>query len=156
MLNPEAGGPVTDVFSRKKRSEVMSRIRSRGTALEEILYGLVRSSLDGRWRIDRNVKSLPGCPDIVIPRLHLAVFADGCFYHGCCRHGHIPKSNRGYWLPKLARNCARDRSNRRKLRGMGYSVWAVWEHALEGRRLVKTAASLHRRLSLLKERPVSR
>src|SRR5689334_14554597 len=119
---------MADVFDSRKRSAVMSRIRSKGTSVEEALYCLIRNFLGQRWRIDRNVAGLPGCPDVVIPGLRLAIFADGCFYHGCPQHGHIPKSNQGYWAPKLARNRSRDNSRRRALRRLGYSVWRVWEH----------------------------
>jgi DNA mismatch endonuclease, patch repair protein len=140
---------MADVFSVEERSRVMSRIRSRGTGLERILYSIVRESIGGRWRIDRNVTSLPGCPDIVVPTLQVAIFADGCFYHKCPTHGRIPKSNLEYWLPKLEANVRRDRRNRRRLRDIGFSVWTIWEHGLEGRRLSATRTILDRRLSRL-------
>ena len=140
---------MPDVFTKAKRSEVMSRIRSSGTAIEDRLYDAVREVLGWRWRIDRNVKGLPGSPDLVIPSLRLAVFADGCFYHGCSRHGRIPESNRAYWEPKLRANALRDTRNRRKLRSMGYSVWRFWEHDLEGRRVLTTKRTVARRLTPL-------
>jgi len=92
---------MADVFPPEQRSEIMSRIRSSGTTLEARLCASVREALGGRWRIDRNVRTLPGQPDVVVAGLHLAIFADGCFYHGCPEHGHMPKSNVDYWLPKL-------------------------------------------------------
>ena len=140
---------MTDVFSAKRRSEIMSRIRSTGTSVEEMLYRLVRRAIGQRWRIDRNARSLPGRPDIVIPTLKLAIFADGCFYHRCPEHGHVPRSNRKYWVPKLARNLQRDKMNRRMLRRLGFSVWAVWEHSLEGSRVERTGLMLKRRLTRL-------
>ncbi len=151
LLNAPEARKVTDVFSSKKRSQVMSRIRSKGTTVEETLYRIVRESLGRRWRIDRNVATLPGRPDVVVPALRLAIFADGCFYHGCPDHGHTPKSNQDYWIPKLARNCERDRSNRRRLRRLGYYVWAIWEHDLEGGGLERTALIVQRRLRRMKE-----
>jgi len=78
----------------------MSRIRSSGTAPEERLYQAVRDALGHRWRIDRNVTSMLGRPDVVIPPLQLAIFADGCFFHGCPEHYRPPLSNRDYWVPK--------------------------------------------------------
>jgi DNA mismatch endonuclease (patch repair protein) len=78
--------------------------------------------------------------------LTLVLFADGCFYHCCPKHGHHPKSNQDYWVPKLARNCKRDRSNRRRLRGMGLSVWRFWEHDLKGSSIKRTYGILERRL----------
>jgi DNA mismatch endonuclease (patch repair protein) len=138
-----------DIFAKKKRSEIMSRIRSSGTKPETKLYHCVRATLGGRWRIDRNVRTLPGQPDVVVPRLRLAVFADGCFYHSCPLHGHDPKSNSDYWVPKLARNKARDRLNRRALRGLGFSVWSFWEHDLKDRNIENTTRIMQRRLQRL-------
>lgn len=83
---------------------------------------------------------------MVVPGLRLAIFADGCFYHGCPEHGHLPKSNLEYWLPKLARNRKRDRVSRRALRKMGFAVWRFWEHELKGARMVRTQLVLHRRI----------
>jgi DNA mismatch endonuclease (patch repair protein) len=66
--------------------------------------------------------------DIVFPRVKLAVFLDGCFWHGCPQHGNNPKANTDYWRPKLARNVARDREVTRELVAAGWSVIRVWEH----------------------------
>ncbi|MGH8248471.1 MAG: hypothetical protein ACREUU_18790 [Gammaproteobacteria bacterium] len=91
-----------------------------------------------------NRADLPGQPDVVIPSLRLVVFADGCFYHCCPQHGHLPKSNLSYWSPKLARNIRRDASTRRRLRRLGFSVWRLWEHELRGRNVGRTARRLQR------------
>lgn len=106
-------------------------------------------TLGARWRIDLNARALPGQPDVFIPSVRLVLFADGCFYHGCPQHGHQPKSNRKYWLPKLARNQKRDLANRRALRAMGYRVLAFWEHELRGRELEKTREKIIRRIGEL-------
>jgi len=137
---------MADVFTPEKRSEIMSRIRSSGTTPEARLYASVRQALGGRWRIDKNVRTLPGQPDVVVPSLHPVIFADGCFYHGCPEHGHMPKSNLDYWLPKLVRNRRRDRTNRRVLRRMGFAVWSFWEHELKGRSMTRTHLVLERKL----------
>jgi DNA mismatch endonuclease (patch repair protein) len=126
---------MADIFTVAKRSEIMSRIKSVGTSPENRLYLMLRESLGARWRIDRNVRDLPGQPDFVIPSLRLAVFADGCFYHCCPAHGHAPKSNTTYWVPKLARNRKRDAANRKVLRAMGFTVFRAWEHDLKPERL---------------------
>ena len=91
---------MADIFNVAKRGEIMSQIRSAGTIPEKRLYVLVREALGFRWRIDLNARALPGQPDLFVPSLRLVLFADGCFYHSCPRHGHQPKSNRKYWLPK--------------------------------------------------------
>jgi len=135
-----------DIFTKKKRSEVMSRIKCTGTSPERWFYSLLRSALDRRFRIRKNLTAMPGRPDFLIPRLNLVIFVDGCFYHGCPKHGRIPKTNRSYWKPKLAKNRKRDLSNRRKLRRMGYFVWKFWEHDLKPMRLPQTRKTLENRL----------
>ena len=136
-----------DIYTPEKRSEIMSRIRSSGTVPEERLFALVRLALGHRWRIDRNRNDLPGRPDIVVPSLMLVIFADGCFYHCCPIHGHIPKSNVRYWRGKLEHNARRDRANHRSLRKMGYAVWRFWEHDLGPSKIDRVAVILGRRIA---------
>ena len=140
---------MIDIFTRAKRSAIMSRIRSCGSIPEAALYECVRQVLGHRRRVDKNVRELPGQPDCVVPSLRLAIFVDGCFYHSCPLHGHTPKSNKAYWQPKLERNARRDRVNRRKLRNMGFAVWSFWEHDLKKRRLETFTSRLKRRLNKL-------
>lgn len=127
----------------------MARIRSSGTTPEEQLYQAVRTALGYRWRIDRNVKAMPGCPDVVIPSLRLAIFADGCFFHGCPKHYQAPLSNTEYWTPKIAGNIARDKVHHATLETDGWSVWRVWEHELTKRALPETQITLHHKLNEL-------
>ena len=143
---------MADVFTTQKRSEVMSRIRSQGTGIEECLFAMVREALGPRWRIDRNRADLPGQPDVVVPNLRTVFFADGCFFHLCPRHGRIPDSNRDYWEPKLRRNARRDRRVRRQLRMAGFSVWRVWEHDLKG---VESRLRTQRRIRLIVQRRIA-
>ena len=137
---------MPDIFDPRKRSEVMARIKSTGTAPELRLQQMVRGILGHRWRILHNVGDLPGKPDILVPRLSLVLFLDSCFFHQCPRHGRIPETNQAYWEPKLAGNVKRDRANRRKLRSMGFSVWRFWSHDLNGGRLEATCTKLESRL----------
>jgi len=136
---------MTDIFTPQKRSEIMSRIRSSGTDPEKRMLAILQVVLGKRRRIDVNRLDLPGQPDILIPSLSIAVFVDGCFYHSCPIHGHVPKSRLRYWGPKLKRNLARDRANRRALRSRGYSVWRFWEHDLKAQNADRTAAILRKR-----------
>jgi DNA mismatch endonuclease (patch repair protein) len=148
---------VADVFTSEKRSEVMSAIRSSGTKPERRLYEVVRSCLGHRWRIDLNRKDLPGKPDVVVPTLSLALFADGCFFHHCPVHGRIPDSRQEYWDPKIRQNVERDRAIEIDLREQGFEVWRFWEHELKtltalektadriGDRLAERAADVWRR-----------
>ena len=137
---------MADIFSKERRSEIMSRIRSSGTTPERRLYETIRLILGKRRKILTNVRALPGQPDVVIPSLKLAILADGCFYHSCPKHGHIPKTNTNYWLSKFKRNIKRDELVRRHLRIAGFSVWRIWEHDLKGARLGRTYRLLARKL----------
>jgi len=108
-----------------ERSANMARIRSKDTKPELV----VRRSLHRlgfRYRL--HVRELPGHPDIVLPKYRTIIEVKGCFWHGhTCTDGRIPKSNRAYWLPKLLRNKARDSTNSRRLRRLGWSVRCLWE-----------------------------
>ena len=82
-----------------------------------------------RYRVDtRPLKSLRCRADIVFPRQKVAVFVDGCFWHGCPEHGTSPKTNAAYWSAKIARNVERDRLNEAELSAAGWVVVRVWEH----------------------------
>ena len=134
-----------DIWSIDKRSAVMSSIRKTGTKPEMALQGIVTSALP-RWKVMKNSEIVLGRPDVYVPSLKLAIFADGCFWHSCPKHGNIPKSRTEYWGPKLKGNSTRDRRIDRQLRSQGISVWRVWEHDLRGSALSRTALTLASRL----------
>jgi len=118
---------MADIFTKAKRSQIMAAIRSVGNrTTEEALASAFRRLGVKGWRRHAN---LPGKPDFVFRKQRLAVFVDGCFWHNCPRHGHIPKSNRKYWRKKLQRNEGRDRATNRELRSKGWRVLRLWEHA---------------------------
>jgi DNA mismatch endonuclease (patch repair protein) len=116
-----------DVHDKETRSFNMSRIRSRDTKPE---IRLRRYLWACRLRGYRLHSKLPGKPDIVFSRKKLAVFIDGCFWHGCpeCGDGRAPASNTGYWSAKRAGNRARDERRTRELQQMGWTVLRLWEH----------------------------
>jgi len=120
----------------------MSRITSKNT-LPEMRVRQALHSLGYRFRLHR--KDLPGKPDIVLPRYKIVIFVHGCFWHGhtCC-DGRRPKSNTGYWIPKLDRNIERDREHSRLLRLLGWRRIVIWEcEALNKTRLaVRLRAAL--------------
>jgi DNA mismatch endonuclease, patch repair protein len=126
---------MPDVFNRAKRSEVMSRIRGTGNKDTELrLIQIFRANDITGWR--RGSK-LPGKPDFVFPKLKTAVFVDGCFWHGCPKHGTKPKNRAAFWLAKLTGNKARDRRVNRLLRAKGWTVIRVWEHELVRKNIPK-------------------
>jgi DNA mismatch endonuclease (patch repair protein) len=137
---------MPDVFTKRKRSEVMSRIRGRGNRDTELaLARLLRAHGITGWR--RN-QPLLGKPDFLFPKARMAVFVDGCFWHGCPKHSKparwlrkssmksLPPSakakrtGRTFWKQKLAANIARDRVVNRELRKLGWRVIRIWEHEL--------------------------
>src|SRR2546430_1749501 len=116
---------MADILTKAKRSWVMSRIRGVDTTPERT----VRSFLHRRgFRFRLHESALPGHPDIVLPKFRTVVFVHGCFWHNHnCRDGHTPRTNRGYWGPKLRRNKRRDAGNARLLRALGWRRIVVWE-----------------------------
>jgi len=120
-----------DVFTKFERSEVMSRIRGRGNKETELaLMKLLRRYNITGWRRHQPIF---GKPDFTFRKPKVAVFVDGCFWHGCPRHCNTPASNRGFWTKKLAANKARDCRVNRILRMKGWLVVRIWEHDLAKR-----------------------
>jgi DNA mismatch endonuclease (patch repair protein) len=133
---------MSDVFTKAKRSEVMSRIRGRcNKATELALAEFFRVHKITGWR--RNQKVF-GKPDFIFSQRRLAVFVDGCFWHGCPKHGTQPKGNRSFWKKKLARNQARDRLVNRTLRKAGWRVLRIWQHELKRRNEKRLLSRIHR------------
>jgi DNA mismatch endonuclease, patch repair protein len=119
---------MADIFTKAKRSEVMSRVRGSGNKDTEVaLAKLFRRNKITGWR--RNQKVF-GKPDFVFQKIRLALFVDGCFWHGCPKHGTQPKGNRAFWKNKFARNKARDVLVTRTLRSAKWRVLRIWEHDL--------------------------
>lgn len=112
-----------------ERSLQMSLVRGKGNRSTETAFLLMlRANRLSGWR--RHVK-LHGRPDFYFAKEKVAVFIDGCFWHGCPKCGRLPKSNIEFWQTKIEQNSARDRKVNRALRGEGVRVLRVWEHALK-------------------------
>lgn len=127
-----------DTVSKEKRSEIMSKIRSKDTKPEIIVRSLLHS-LGYRFRLHR--KDLPGKPDIVLPKYKTVVFVHGCFWHQHeeCSKCHTPKSNKDYWVPKLEATKVRDKRNQLELKAMGWKVVVLWEcQIIDGDYLYRT------------------
>lgn len=120
---------MTDTHSKEIRSMNMSHIRSTNTKPEET----VRKYLFSRGlRYRKNVRKLPGSPDIVLPKYKTIVFVNGCFWHHHdCKFFVWPKSNEDYWHKKIDRNVESDTKNIALLRDSGWNVIVVWECQLK-------------------------
>jgi DNA mismatch endonuclease (patch repair protein) len=121
----------TDTVSVARRSEIMRAVRSCGNkSTEQVLVRFFRAHGVTGWR---RHAALAGRPDFVFPKLKLAIFVDGCFWHGCSAHCRMPRTNRSYWRGKITGNRKRDASVSRELRRAGWRVIRVWEHELRKR-----------------------
>lgn len=119
---------MADIWSKQKRSEVMSLIRSRGNKATELqLIAIFREYRIIGWR--RNQPIL-GKPDFTFRRERTIIFVDGCFWHGCPKCYQRPGSNQTYWDAKIAANRKRDRYVSRELRNLGWQVVRIWQHQL--------------------------
>lgn len=120
------GSDLLDRLSKDKRSWNMSRIRSRDTVPEMRVRSLLHS-LGYRFRLCP--KTLPGKPDIVLPKYRSVIFVHGCFWHQHknCKKASLPKSNTDFWLKKFENTKRRDEMNIRALEQLGWNVIVVWE-----------------------------
>ena len=119
-----------DTVSAEIRSRVMAKVRSQRNRSTEwrLRSALVRAGVRG-WTL--NVNEIPGTPDFVFLAERLAVFVDGCFWHGCPACKRIPSSNVEYWREKIERNRRRDRTVCARLKKDGWKVLRIWEHQLD-------------------------
>ena len=137
---------MTDKMTSQQRHYCMSQIKSKNTRPEM----LVRKWLwHNGYRYRLCDRSLPGSPDIVLPKLRTAIFVNGCFWHGHdkCGNFRLPKSNVEFWKQKIERNKLRDLENYRLLRERGWHVLVVWECQLKKGGCVDTLYALTVRLS---------
>ena len=140
----EDGEKTMDRLTQGQRSLLMSRVRSKDTAPELLVRGLLYR-MGYRYRL--HVRGLPGTPDIVFQGRGKVVFVHGCFWHQHpnCGDACIPNSRIEYWIPKLARNLQRDEENRQKLEELGWQALVIWE--CETKRASKLRARLRRFLA---------
>ncbi len=113
-------------MDKETRSRIMSKIKSKNTSPEKALRkALWRRGL--RFRVQYGEEKI----DIAFPNEKLAVFVDGCFWHSCPIHGHIPKSNAEYWAPKLKKNIERAKAKDSRLASQGWAIMHFWEHEVK-------------------------
>lgn len=138
---------MPDMFTKKKRSEIMGRIRSKNTGIENIFCKLLSNKLYPLgYRYRRNYKYVAGCPDVVFIRYKVAIFLDGDFWHG---YNYSKEKNRlpkRYWREKIKNNIDRDKRNRANLKKDGWKVVRIWEHEIKK----NPSKALDRVISILK------
>lgn len=126
--------PMADIFTKEKRSEVMSRIRPKGTKPEMKVFRFLRKE---RIYFQKHYKRVAGSPDVAVPSRKIAVFIDGDFWHGYQFAKWRDKLPKVYWQDKIAANIRRDRRTFAALRKNGWKVMRVWEHELTEKRKEK-------------------
>ena len=115
-----------DNRSTESRSKNMSNIKSSGTKPEETV---AKYLFNKGFRYRKNVRKLPGQPDLVLPKYHTVIFVNGCYWHGHegCKYFVMPKTNVDFWKNKIEYNQRRDSENQEKLKELGWRVLIVWE-----------------------------
>lgn len=133
---------MTDIYSKEKRSEIMSKIRGKETKPEIIVRKFLFSK-GFRFRINDNRYS--GTPDIVLPKYHTTIFVNGCFWHGHknCKAAKLPKTNLQTWKIKILDNISRDETNIAELKKEGWNVIIIWQCE------IKSKNNREKRLELL-------
>lgn len=136
---------MADVHNKKTRSYNMSRIRSANTKPELLVRRFLHAN---GFRYSLHKKTLPGKPDIVLPKYKTVIFVNGCFWHGHedCPYYIIPKTRTTWWIDKIDRNRANDEKAVKALKKLGWKVITVWECNLKPARLSRTLSLLLRKL----------
>lgn len=137
---------MADRMTESQRHKCMSHIRSKDTMPEVVLR---RELFKRGFRFRKNVRSLPGTPDIVLPKYRTCIFINGCFWHGHggCRYYTIPKTNADFWKDKIKRNIERDAADAQNLEALSWNVITVWECELRSKQFVATVERVAAELS---------
>jgi DNA mismatch endonuclease, patch repair protein len=138
---------LADIFSQAKRSQVMAKVPLKDSKPEVLLRKFLFSK---GLRFRKNVKNLPGSPDIVLPKYKVAIFVHGCFWHAHtkCKYAKIPLSNSDFWTEKLLANVTRDKLKERLLRKLGWKVITVWQCKLRSQNKQRTFNAILKHLSV--------
>lgn len=127
---------MADIVTKDKRSQIMSRVKSKNTKPELLLRKSLHA-LGFRFRL--HLKTLPGKPDIVLPKYKSVIFVHGCFWHfHNCSRVKIPAENSSYWRKKISNNIERDCIHKEKLESLGWNVFIIWECELLKKNLQTT------------------
>jgi len=136
---------VADNVTKKRRSEIMSNVRSSNTEPELIVR---RYLFSNGFRYKLNDKNLPGKPDIKLTKYRTLIFVHGCFWHGhnSCNIYVMPRTNKKFWYGKIETNVSRDRRHTTSLRKLGWHVYIVWECDLRPSKRASTLMRLKNRI----------
>jgi DNA mismatch endonuclease (patch repair protein) len=128
---------VSDNLSPEDRLKTMRAVKGKGTSLERRLWAMLAGLGIKGWK--KNVKNIIGKPDVVFIDKHVAIFIDGCFWHGCpyCQRK-LPKKNHEYWERKIQRNVELAQMHDEQLKQNGWTIIRVWEHELADLRFVRS------------------
>lgn len=128
---------MSDIFSKAKRSDIMSKILGKETKPEILVRKFLFSN---GFRYRKNLKKLPGTPDIVLLKYKTAIFVNGCFWHGHknCKRFALPATNINFWQNKINGNIKRDKAKKLLLKKMGYKVITIWQCQLNSNNRKKT------------------
>jgi DNA mismatch endonuclease, patch repair protein len=118
---------MADIFSKKKRSEIMSKVRNKDSKIE---IEFRKKLWAAGYRYRKNATNYFGKPDIVLPKYETVIFIDSCFWHGCKKHGSIPVTQKDFWMKKIERNKERDKEVNKHYKQEGWQVVRIWEHEL--------------------------
>jgi len=118
---------MADIFSKKKRSDIMSKVRHKDSEIE---VAFRKALWKEGFRYRKNATNYFGKPDIVLPKHKTVIFVDSCFWHGCKTHGSMPATRTEFWERKITRNKERDKEVNRHYKKEGWRVIRVWEHDL--------------------------
>jgi len=119
---------MADTVSKKKRSEIMSRVKSKDSKIETSFR---KELWKQGFRYRKNSNKYFGKPDMVLPKYKTVIFIDSCFWHGCKKHCRMPAAHKDYWDQKVVRNINRDKEVLRHYnKKQGWKVFRIWEHEL--------------------------
>jgi len=134
---------MSDTVSKKKRSEIMSKVRSKDSKIE---VDFRKAIWKAGFRYRKNPTKYFGKPDLVLKKYKTVIFVDSCFWHGCKRHCRLPSTRKKYWIEKIERNKKRDKEVSRHYKKRGWKIFRIWEHELKRERGARTLKAIQSKL----------
>jgi DNA mismatch endonuclease (patch repair protein) len=119
---------MSDIFSKNKRSEIMSKVRSKGSKIE---IEFQKKLWNSGFRYRKNSTKYFGKPDLVLQKYKTVIFIDSCFWHGCKKHGSMPQTRKKFWEEKIEGNKRRDKEVNRHYKKAGWKIFRIWGHSIK-------------------------